>query len=87
MGIVQSLASTIGAVGTVRLVQVSREMSVRQCGGARWDVDTDADQTAELTVGDLAPDFRLPSGDGREIALSAFRGRAHVVLFFVRAYG
>jgi peroxiredoxin len=47
----------------------------------------DADQTAELAVGDLAPDFRLPDGNGHEVALSAYRGRAHVVLFFVRAYG
>ena len=47
----------------------------------------EADQSGELAVGDAAPDFRLPTGDGREIALSAYRGRAHVVLFFVRAYG
>jgi thioredoxin-dependent peroxiredoxin len=47
----------------------------------------ETDQSGELAVGDPAPDFRLPAGDGREIALSAYRGKAHVVLFFVRAYG
>ncbi len=45
------------------------------------------DPSDELVVGDPAPDFRLPSGDGREIALSDYRGKANVVLFFVRAYG
>ena len=45
------------------------------------------DPSGELTIGDPAPDFRLPAGDGREIALSDYRGKAHVVLFFVRAYG
>lgn len=46
-----------------------------------------ADESGELAVGDHAPDFRLPAGDGHEIALSDYRGKAHVVLFFVRAYG
>lgn len=49
--------------------------------------DMNADPSGELGVGDPAPDFRLPSSDGHEIALSAYRGTAHVVLFFVRAYG
>lgn len=47
----------------------------------------DTDEPVELVIGDPAPDFRLPSGDGREIALSEYRSKAHVVLFFVRAYG
>jgi len=47
----------------------------------------DADLSGAPAVGDPAPDFRLPASDGREIALSEFRGRAPVVLFFVRAYG
>jgi len=49
--------------------------------------DMNADQSGELAVGDPAPDFRLPASDGHEIALSGYRGTAHVVLFFVRAYG
>jgi peroxiredoxin len=47
----------------------------------------DPDPSGEPAVGDLAPDFRLPTGDGHQIALSEYRGKAHVVLFFVRAYG
>lgn len=47
----------------------------------------DPEHTSELAVGDPAPDFRLPSNSGREISLAEYRGRAHVVLFFVRAFG
>lgn len=47
----------------------------------------DLEDTSELAVGDFAPDFRLPANTGREIALAEYRGRAHVVLFFVRAFG
>ncbi len=33
-------------------------------------------------VGDVAPDFTLPSGDGGSVSLSDFRGKSEVVLFF-----
>ena len=35
-----------------------------------------------VTVGDHAPDFRLPALRGGEVALSDFRGKKNVVLFF-----
>ncbi|HEX9102251.1 MAG TPA: peroxiredoxin [Polyangia bacterium] len=35
-----------------------------------------------ITVGDRAPDFRLPALRGGEVALSDFRGKKNVVLFF-----
>jgi peroxiredoxin Q/BCP len=35
----------------------------------------------ELKEGDLAPDFTLPAGDGRQISLRDFRGK-NVVLYF-----
>ena len=44
------------------------------------------DDTSELAVGDLAPDFRLPASTDHQIALADYRERTHVVLFFVRAY-
>ena len=36
----------------------------------------------ELIVGDPAPDFRLPSTEGRAISLKEFRGKKNVVLYF-----
>ena len=35
-----------------------------------------------LAVGDRAPEFEGPSGDGRQLRLRDFRGRRHVVLYF-----
>ena len=35
-----------------------------------------------VRIGDLAPDFALPSASGEEVRLSDFRGRSEVVLFF-----
>jgi len=39
----------------------------------------------ELEVGSIAPDFKLISNTGGEIALSDYRGKK-TVLFFVREY-
>jgi len=39
----------------------------------------------ELEVGSSAPEFRLPSNTGGEIALSDYRGKK-IVLFFVREH-
>jgi peroxiredoxin Q/BCP len=35
-----------------------------------------------LRIGDAAPDFTLRSSDGRDVALSSFRGAQNVVLIF-----
>lgn len=32
--------------------------------------------------GEVAPDFRLPSAQGREVALEDFRGKRAVLLYF-----
>ena len=37
---------------------------------------------AELTEGKNAPDFSLPSTEGREISLSEFKGKKNIVLYF-----
>ena len=39
-----------------------------------------------LTVGDLAPDFTLPTADGGSVTLSALRG-SHVIVYFYPAAG
>jgi len=43
------------------------------------------DSTLKVAVGDIAPDFILPSVRGGDIALSQFRGQKNVVLSFVPA--
>ena len=35
-----------------------------------------------IGVGDVAPDFTLPSATGEMVNLSSFRGKSEVVLFF-----
>jgi len=37
---------------------------------------------SELKLGDMAPDFTLPDQDGKDVKLSAFRGKRKVVLVF-----
>ena len=39
-----------------------------------------------LDVGSPAPDFKLMANTGQEIGLAVYKGKAHVVLFFVREY-
>lgn len=41
-------------------------------------------QGQKLEPGETAPDFRLPSTQGTDVALSDFRGHKHVVLAFLR---
>ena len=38
--------------------------------------------TRELKIGDTAPDFNLPSTEGRNISLKEYRGKKTVVLYF-----
>jgi peroxiredoxin len=38
-----------------------------------------------LKVGDMAPDFTLPSTSGKSVTLSEFRGKSAVVLAFFPA--
>jgi len=43
------------------------------------------DSTLKVKVGDVAPDFTLPSVSGEGITLSQYRGNKHVVISFVPA--
>jgi len=40
----------------------------------------------ESEVGFPAPNFSLTANDGRQIGLAEYKGKSHVVLFFVREY-
>ena len=43
--------------------------------------------TTNLKVGDVAPDFTLPSDQQSSVALSSFRGKKNVILaFYVLAF-
>ncbi|MBI4873774.1 MAG: redoxin domain-containing protein [Acidobacteria bacterium] len=39
----------------------------------------------QLSVGDMAPDFKLPSSMGKPVTLAEFRGKKVVVLAFFPA--
>jgi peroxiredoxin len=43
------------------------------------------DSTLKVKVGDLAPDFTLPSVSGEKVTLSQYRGKKNVVISFVPA--
>jgi peroxiredoxin (alkyl hydroperoxide reductase subunit C) len=43
------------------------------------------DSRLKVKVGDMAPDFTLPSVSGKQITLSQFRGKKNVVISFVPA--
>ncbi len=43
-----------------------------------------APESIEAKIGSIAPDFRLPATNGQDIALSDFRNKTNVVLFFIR---
>lgn len=38
----------------------------------------------DAKIGSLAPDFKLHATNGQEIALSNFRGKSNVIVFFIR---
>ncbi len=42
--------------------------------------------TEDINVGSPVPDFMLPATDGRPVRLADYRGKARVVLFFVREH-
>jgi peroxiredoxin len=44
------------------------------------------DDVTEVNVGSLAPDFHLESNEGTIVRLSEYRGRTHVVLYFMREF-
>ncbi len=45
-----------------------------------------AQYSAELKVGDVAPDFSLPGSDGKAHKLSDYRGKTVVLAWFPKAF-
>ena len=45
-----------------------------------------AEPATKLKVGDKAPDFGLPNGDGKLVQLSEYTSRSPVVVVFYRGY-
>ncbi len=43
-----------------------------------------ATESIDAKIGSIAPDFKLRATNGQEIALSDFRGKSNVILFFIR---
>jgi peroxiredoxin len=41
---------------------------------------------AAIKIGDKAPDFALPNGDGKLVALSEYTSRSPVVVLFYRGF-
>ena len=42
---------------------------------------------AELTPGDVAPDFTLPNQDGKSVSLKDYADQNVLIWFFPRAFG
>jgi hypothetical protein len=47
---------------------------------------SEASKSTTLKLGDRAPDFALPNGDGKLVILSEYTQRSPVVLVFYRGY-
>jgi len=47
---------------------------------------TDTAKSTTLKLGDKAPDFALPNGDGKLVILSEYTQRSPVVLVFYRGF-
>ncbi len=56
-----------------------------QSPGSAVAASSVAPMSTTLKVGDAAPDFTLPSTDGKPVTLSSFRGKENVVLAFFPA--
>jgi hypothetical protein len=47
---------------------------------------TDTARSMTLKIGDKAPDFAIPNGDGKLVTLSEYTQRSPVVLVFYRGF-
>jgi peroxiredoxin len=71
--------------GVLRAAEVFSEREAPRENIYPSDVLKPVDSTLKVKVGDRAPDFTLPSVDGKKISLTEYRGKKNVVLSFVPA--
>lgn len=45
-----------------------------------------SDESAEIEIGSVAPDFALESNEGKTVRLSDYKGRKNVILYFMREF-
>jgi AhpC/TSA family len=64
--------------------QTSLSSHANTCAAIKENTVTDA--TPEINIGSPAPDFSLESNTGILVRLSEYRGRANVVLYFMREF-
>src|SRR5262245_57331334 len=62
-----------------------RTLLVTLCSAVALLAQAQAPPKTTLKVGDMAPDFTLPSTAGKPVTLSEFRGKKNVVLAFYPA--
>jgi hypothetical protein len=55
-------------------------------GGQPPQTPTPAQYSADLKVGDMAPEFALPGSDGKVHKLSDYRGKTVVLAWFPKAF-
>lgn len=73
------------------LLMAATVLVVVLVGLASWFVlsrrNQEADLSAPLSVGGMAPGFTLPSADGSDVSLSDYVGKTDVLLYFHMGYG
>ena len=71
------------------LVSLVAAMTVFSSGCRETKPDSLSEEvkSGPLSLGDIAPEFTLPSADGQLVSLSDFKGKNNVLLFFHMAYG
>lgn len=78
--VLAALALTILMTATVTLAQQS------PLAPPVLPKPSDTARSTTLKLGDKAPDFALPNGDGKLVTLSEYTQRSPVVLVFYRGY-
>jgi cytochrome oxidase Cu insertion factor (SCO1/SenC/PrrC family) len=76
---------SVCAVAGIGLLAMSAAAS-GQGGQPPQQPPAPAQYSADLKVGDMAPDFALPGSDGKTHKLSDYRGKTVVLAWFPKAF-